>query len=347
MWKDSTSSTVLKLLLGIAYSVIASLVAAFAMKHFQLEDLYGGGEHDSTVRSLVVPITSTDVSLSRVGGLQNVKRELRQWVLLPMSHPDIFYSRDNVNVRPPRGVLLHGPPGTGKTMLVRAIAAESKATLISLHAAALENKWWGESPKILNAAFRMARTKLSPCIIFFDEIDGLGRSRTDSDQSCVYSLKCELLRNMDSLETKTGEGKVIVIACTNCPDSLDPALRRRFEKTLYVDKPDEKARFDILRKLCRGPGGSSLSVLKAVSNRTSGMTGADLARLHSEASMKRLSNTPIENKIVSGEITSGKELTKELGPLLLSHWEGTGLLGKGEGGGGGERGTKRKRVGSR
>ena len=146
--------------------------------------------------------------------------------------------------------------------------------LITLHNAALESKWWGESPKLLQEVFQEAR-RIAPCVVFIDEIDGMGRARSDQDQNCVYSFKCELFRNMDSL----ADVPVVVVACTNCPGSLDPALRRRFQRKIEVLPPSHSDRMAILALLPDVPE----SLVTEIANRTHGFTGADLTALYEAA----------------------------------------------------------------
>ena len=280
--------------------------------------------HVRTARSMVLRLgverRRTKGGLDEVGGLESVKTELRRCVLLPMRHTHIFYDTSTpLGIRPPRGILLHGPPGTGKTMLVRALATDSGVPLMSMHSAVLESKWFGESPKLLSAAFHVARTELAPCIVFFDEIDGFGRARSELDQSCVYSFKCELLRHMDGIDgvASNARSAIVVIACTNCVRSLDPALRRRFTKTIEIPRPSETERLDILCKLTwsgrrrrddshhdedndddddnnnNNNNRVSLSKdevrrLRRVARETEHMTGADLAAIFADASARRM-----------------------------------------------------------
>lgn len=302
------------MLLALVYSIAATIVATIAMRHLDLDGAAstGGKKHLAEARGLVTP-PATGCRLADVGGLADAKEKLRRWVLLPLRHPTVFYGSARA-LRPAAGVLLHGPPGTGKTMLVRSLAAECGVPLIALHAAALESKWWGESPKLLAAVFALARTEIAPCIVFFDEVDGLGRARSEGDQSCVYSLKCELLRNMDGLQDSTA-ASVIVIGCTNCPQRLDPALRRRFQRDIHIGLPTRDDRLEILRRLePRGP-------LRRVAAATEGMSGADLAGLHSAASLQRLGAARVERDLAAGRIRSGEALLRSLGPLSWEHWE--------------------------
>jgi ATP-dependent 26S proteasome regulatory subunit len=251
-------------------------------------------------------------SLERIGGLHGIKDEVQHSILLPLRHPNLFRARQ---VRPPRGFLLCGPPGTGKTMLARAIASESDVPFLALHAAALENKYFGESPKILAASFRLAR-KVAPCIVFFDEIDGIGRARSDSDQSCVYSMKCELLRHLDGTESNDG---VVILACTNCEERLDPALRRRFGRVLRIGRPREDERYDILRTITRADR-CSTKTLRHVAHATAGCSGADLAALYAEAAERRLRASGLREKIEGGRITTEEELLRRLRPLTVRDW---------------------------
>jgi SpoVK/Ycf46/Vps4 family AAA+-type ATPase len=207
-------------------------------------------------------------------------------------------------------------------MLAKACANQSGANFLSLHSAALESKWWGETPKLLQAAFRLARSSLSPCVIFFDEIDGMGRSRSEHDQSCVYSFKCELLRNMDGVG-RDASSAVAVLACTNCPTSLDAALRRRFTRQIAVPVPTRDERADILRKVCGGERLTDEAVLALVADRTEGMTGADLASLYAEACSHRLWSAVGEDLSKFGD---GAEFLRHVGPLTAADWTHSGRV---------------------
>ena len=254
---------------------------------------------------------------ANVGGHAHAKRELRRIVLTPLRHPRLFYGDAPKALRPPRGVLLHGPPGTGKTMIARAMAGEAGVPLLALHAAALESKWYGESPKLLQAAFSLARDELAPCLVFFDEIDGLGRARQEGDAACVYALKCELLRNLDAL----GDTPVSVLACTNCPHALDPALRRRFESVVRIDLPTRSERLSILRVITAAEC-VEVATLRRVAVATDGYSGAALASLAKRASALRLEKGDVRTTARALRVSKdGHALLRALGPLTWeSHW---------------------------
>lgn len=295
-----------------------TLFVTFRDGESQSESQSGGVAkgHAKAIASLVSPPSAEGPTLEDVGGYERVKTALRQSVVMPLRHPHIFFDSRNPSLRPPGGVLLAGPPGTGKTLFARACALESGVNFLPLHSAALESKWWGESPKLLQAAFKLARTTLAPCIIFFDEIDGLGRKRSEHDQGCVYALKCELLRNMDELHAA---GPVTVLACTNCAESLDPALRRRFSKTIRVPLPTREERLSILTVVCKREKRMQEDLLKRLAECTAGFTGADLAVAYREACaarMWRVCNTEADIK----GLKNGDALLDHLDALTHGDW---------------------------
>lgn len=304
-----TTSLFSRIILFIVSTLIVVVVQRILSNEPILPASVGGGENarDSRVDAMV---TMPDQSrrLSDVGGHASVKEELINSIAIPMRNPDVFYRSGLRSVKPPSGILLHGPPGTGKTMLARAVAAESGVPMITLHSAALESKWWGDSPKLLQAVFTQARRRYAPCIIFMDEIDGLGRARSESDQSCVYSFKCEMLRNMDSIQ---GE-PVAVIACTNCPQSLDPALSRRFQRRVEVPRPTRDDRVSILTILMSQEHTDSVTA-REIADKTERFTGADLSSLYEAACSGRIVRVGKRIERARNDI----DLLRILGPLSM------------------------------
>ena len=306
----------LRLFVTVVYAVLSLLVPIF-VGWCQQQSFATGGPRTG-VRALTVRVVGE--TLDRIGGLATAKRELRRHVVLPLRHPSLFYAPNGgAAMRPPAGILLHGPPGTGKTMLARAVACESGATLLALHAATLESKWYGETPRLLAECFRLARGELAPCILFFDELDALGRARRDDDQACVYSLKCELLRNMDGIDGGVATTATLVLACTNCPTALDPALRRRFARTIEVPTPDTPARADILARTV-GSDECTGAVLRRVARATPGATGASLRDLAGVARRIRADEVDLEREISEGRIRTPEHLAAAVHGLRWEHW---------------------------
>ena len=295
-------------------SAVLVTIVTYLISKYTGDDFGGltgsvGGGHADTIRKLVT--RPSGEYLSYIGGHDAIKRDLQRSVLAPLKHPNVFFTGSPA-VRPPTGVLFHGPPGTGKTMLARALASESGVPFLALNNAVLESKWWGESPKLLASAFKVAKEELAPCIMFFDEIDGMGRTRCEQDQSCVYSFKCELLRNIDSVQNEP----VMIVACTNTVQSLDPALRRRFPKTIEVGRPDLSQRLAILKVLSQEETFLDITMLDSVAAASEQRSGADLKSLFAEASNIRMEGLSVD----LSTLKSGDDLLNLLGPLTWEHW---------------------------
>jgi transitional endoplasmic reticulum ATPase len=230
------------------------------------------GEMDpSSLREVVIEIP--DVRWDDVGGLDAVKRELRQAAEWPLRHPELLRG---LGARPAKGILLHGPPGTGKTMLARALASQAGVNFVSIKGPALLSKYLGESERGIREVFKKAR-QAAPCILFFDEIDALAPTRGahGDDGHAGARITAQLLTEMDGVEDLKG---VLVVAATNRKDRLDPALLRsgRFDLLLEVPEPDAMARAHIFdlhlrdKPLARGVDPAELA------RRAAGLGGADI-----------------------------------------------------------------------
>ncbi len=228
----------------------------------------------SAMREVLVEIP--DVTWDQVGGLEDVKEELREAVEWPLKYPDLFAQ---LNATPPKGLLLYGPPGTGKTLLAKAVAHESESNFISVKGPELLNKFVGESEKAVREVFRKAR-QASPCIIFFDEVDSVAPTRGSSmgDSHVTERVISQFLTEMDGLEELRN---VIIIAATNRPDIIDSALLRpgRFDRLLFVPPPDLEARNQIFKIHTRKTPLAEDVNLDELARRTDGYTGADIASL--------------------------------------------------------------------
>jgi transitional endoplasmic reticulum ATPase len=223
------------------------------------------------------------VTYEDIGGLTDEIKKVREMIELPLRHPEIF---EKLGIEAPKGVLLYGPPGTGKTLLAKAVANESNAHFISISGPEIMSKFYGESEARLREIFKEAKEK-SPSIIFIDEIDSIAPKREEVTGEVERRVVSQLLSLMDGLEAR---GKVIVIAATNRPNAIDPALRRpgRFDREIEIKVPDKKGRKDILMIHTRNMPLSDDVNLDKIAGISHGYVGADLEYLCKEAAMKCL-----------------------------------------------------------
>jgi transitional endoplasmic reticulum ATPase len=218
-----------------------------------------------------------------IGGLREEMQRIREMVELPLRHPELF---QRLGIEPPKGVLLHGPPGCGKTLMARAVANESEANFFSINGPEIMSKFYGESEARLREMFQQAQQN-SPSIIFIDELDAIAPKREEVTGEVERRVVAQLLALMDGL---AGRGNVIVIGATNRPGALDPALRRpgRFDREIEIGVPDKQGRHEILQIHTRGMPLAKDVDMKKLSEMTHGYTGADLAALGRETAMKAL-----------------------------------------------------------
>ncbi|ODM21735.1 hypothetical protein SI65_02579 [Aspergillus cristatus] len=257
----------------------------------------------------------THVSLTDLGGLDEVIENLGDLVILPMTRPQVYLSS---NVQPPRGVLLHGPPGCGKTMIANAFAAELGVPFISISAPSIVSGMSGESEKALREHFEEAK-RIAPCLIFIDEIDAITPKRESAQREMEKRIVAQLLTCMDDLALEKTEGKpVIVLAATNRPDSLDAALRRggRFDKEINMTVPSEPVREKIIRALTRKMRLADDLDFKTLAKRTPGFVGADLNDLVSTAGAAAIKRYLEILKSNSGEEMDIEDESDEVSPKI-------------------------------
>ena len=217
---------------------------------------------------------------NKIGGLKDLKKKLQDNVILAIKHPEWF---KKAGVKPTRGVLLYGPSGCGKTLLARTIATESGANFITVRGPEVLSKWVGESEKAVREIFRKAKSA-APCIVFFDEIDSIGMSRSTGTEDMGDRVLSQLLTEMDSIYN---EGDIFIIAASNRPDLIDSSLIRpgRIDLTIFVRPPDEQSREDILRIITNKMSIAEKISLKNIAQKTEGFSGADLEALCREAAI--------------------------------------------------------------
>eukprot|EP00127_Corallochytrium_limacisporum_P001198 Clim_evm33s44 gene=Clim_evmTU33s44 len=246
----------------------------------------GGGDDDDDSKKLRSALESAiitekpNVKWSDVAGLEGAKSALKEAVIMPIRFPHLFTGKRT----PWRGILLYGPPGTGKSFLAKAVATEADATFFSVSSSDLTSKYLGESERLVRSLFQMAR-EARPAIIFIDEVDSLCGSRGDGESEAARRIKTEFLVQMNGVGNDND--KILVLGATNMPWSLDSAIRRRFEKRIYIPLPQEEARGRMFElHLGSTPHELNAEDFRELGRTSEGMTGADVGVIVRDALMR-------------------------------------------------------------
>ncbi|XP_053211867.1 outer mitochondrial transmembrane helix translocase-like [Panonychus citri] len=256
-------------------------------------------EHEFTIASDLLNPTEIDVTFNDIAGLDNIIEELNLQVILPLIHPEYFES----NLRqPPRGVLFHGPPGCGKTMLAKAIAKQANVRFMNLSVSALTDKWYGESQKLAQAVFTLAM-KIQPCIIFIDEIDSFLRSRDSHDHEATAMMKAQFMTLWEGI-LSSKKSQIVLIGATNRPQDVDKAVLRRMPCMFQIDLPKETERRQILELTLKHEDLHENVDLSEIAALTHGYSGSDLKDLCRRAAMKSLKELNRNLFSLSRDVTS-------------------------------------------
>jgi SpoVK/Ycf46/Vps4 family AAA+-type ATPase len=241
-----------------------------------LKDVATENEFEKRLLADVIPPNDIGVTFDDIGALENVKETLKELVMLPLQRPELFCKGQLT--KPCKGILLFGPPGTGKTMLAKAVATEAGANFINISMSSITSKWFGEGEKYVKAVFSLA-SKISPSVIFIDEVDSmLGRRENPGEHEAMRKMKNEFMVNWDGLRTKDKE-RVLVLGATNRPFDLDEAVIRRFPRRLMVNLPDASNREKILKVILAKEELGQDTDLDSLANMTDGYSGSDLKNL--------------------------------------------------------------------
>lgn len=253
------------------------------MKQIGVEDV-SLTEYEMNIATHLVDPRSIKVSWRDVAGLDEIISELQDTVILPFQKRHLFGG--SKLLQPPKGVLLYGPPGCGKTLIAKATAKASGCRFINLQPSTLTDKWYGESQKLTAAVFSLA-VKIQPCIVFIDEIDSFLRNRSCTDHEATAMMKAQFMSLWDGLDTDSSS-QVMVMGATNRPQDVDAAILRRMPTAFHVGLPNAAQREEILRLILSGENLSNAINLKEIAGQTEGYSGSDLKELCRDAAMYRV-----------------------------------------------------------
>ncbi|CAH0725502.1 unnamed protein product, partial [Brenthis ino] len=241
-------------------------------------------DHEMIIASQLVVPEEINVNWKDIAGLDYLIKELRETVILPIQKRELF--ADSRLTQPPKGVLLHGPPGCGKTLIAKATAKEANMSFINLDVSLLTDKWYGETQKLAAAVFSLA-VKLQPCIVFIDEIESFLRTRTQHDHEATAMMKTQFMSLWDGLITEP-TCTVIIMGATNRPQDLDKAIQRRMPATFHVPMPSDAQRERILNLILRHEPTADDIDYARLAAATEGFSGSDLHELCRQAAVYRV-----------------------------------------------------------
>ncbi len=310
----------------VSLFVVPAGMVGFAVRAFGEETLpseYGVMEVKSSDvgRKISDMVGFRKASFNEIGGLEDVKREVKNSLMVPLLEPEMA---TKYGVKPSKGIMLFGPPGCGKTLMLRAVASDLNVDMIGVKCSDVMSKWYGESENLIASLFTEARAR-SPCILFLDEIDSIAKRRdfysTDDVTPRVLSI---MLSEMDGMDEAEG---IIVVGTTNMPDLVDPALMRpgRFDKIIYIPPPDLPSREQIIKIHLKGKYVEKDIDTKEIARRTDGFSGADIANLVREASsigLERALETKKPQPITQKDIFSVlDEIRPSVSPTMLKMYD--------------------------